>query len=224
MIVLLMQLGNRIRKSSMSKRKCPTRWSLMSDLARDMGMTIPDLKRRLAEKGLVKRIVISDGWRAVKGEWTPDRNTADIPTAKARKSGYAKKRPGVPSKGRRGPFVWNWEKVAKAVGVENVSAIDAMSTKPFYELTDRELEGLKSGMDKFTRMRLAKLREIVQSPDAEKAFPEDETMLASCLRWIGRGLDDKTAIKKVWADKKAQWRYVEVAERHHKTVERLFRD
>ena len=74
---------------------------------------------------------------------------------------------------------------------------------PMHELRLWDFASAKSGRDAFSNMRLPKLLDAVSSQIAEaarQAFPNDDALVAKCLRWHLRGLDSGKAIRKVKTD------------------------
>jgi hypothetical protein len=72
----------------------------------------------------------------------------------------------------------------------------------------QELAAMKSGRDQYSRLRLPELQDRVGEERAEEARVAlgGDAAVASCLRWVLRGLDLDTAIRKVRVDQ-------EIAER-----------
>ncbi len=72
---------------------------------------------------------------------------------------------------------------------------------PMRRLRFRDFTRLKvGGRDKFSNVRLKRLKEMVPDHIEVEAVLEDEKDVASCLRWILRGLPLHKAIRKVKTD------------------------
>ena len=80
--------------------------------------------------------------------------------------------------------------------------IQEIVAAPMSELRFRHFASLKvGGRDRFTPLRLAELRLLVtDSHILDAALDHDETAVASCLRWVLRGLPIDKAIRKVRTD------------------------
>jgi hypothetical protein len=80
--------------------------------------------------------------------------------------------------------------------------IQEIAATPMSELRFRDFANLKvGGRDHFTPLRLAELRRLVtDSQIVDAALDHDESAVASCLRWILRGLPIEKAIRKVRTD------------------------
>ena len=77
--------------------------------------------------------------------------------------------------------------------------IQEIVATPISELSFRDFASLKvGGRDEFTRLRLSQLRQLVADSDIiDAALDHDESAVASCLRWMLRGLTIEKAIRKV---------------------------
>lgn len=85
-------------------RKLSRDWLLISDVCKNLNITIPSLKRILKSEGLIENIVIT---RDLDGK---PHNTADVPTDAAYKKKMVKKKPRIKHKGgQRGPYVWDFD-------------------------------------------------------------------------------------------------------------------
>lgn len=80
--------------------------------------------------------------------------------------------------------------------------IQEIVATPMSELRFRDFANLKvGGRDRFTPLRLADLRTLVpESYVVDAALDQDERAVASCLRWILRGLPLEKALRKVRTD------------------------
>lgn len=80
--------------------------------------------------------------------------------------------------------------------------IQEIVATPMPELRFRDFANLKvGGRDRFTSLRLAELRLLVtDSHILDAALDHDESAVASCLRWMLRGLPIDKAIRKVRTD------------------------
>ena len=80
--------------------------------------------------------------------------------------------------------------------------IQEIVAAPMSELRFRHFASLKvGGRDRFTPLRLAELRRLVtDSQIVDAALDHDESAVASCLRWVLRGLPIDKAIRKVRTD------------------------
>ena len=79
-------------------------------------------------------------------------------------------------------------------------------TKKKTDLNRIPLWRLKSGRDKFSRLKLEQLEKLVSVDDLSLAQREfaNVKLLASCLRWRLRGLQINKAIRKVIRDEEAK--------------------
>lgn len=80
--------------------------------------------------------------------------------------------------------------------------IQEIAATPMSELRFRHFASLKvGGRDQFTPLRLARLKLLVPDSDiVDVALDHDESAVASCLRWMLRGLPIDKAIRKVRTD------------------------
>ena len=80
--------------------------------------------------------------------------------------------------------------------------IQEIIATPMSELRFRHFACLKvGGRDQFTPLRLARLRQLVPDSDiVDVTLDYDESAVASCLRWMLRGLPIDKAIRKVRTD------------------------
>jgi len=90
----------------------------------------------------------------------------------------------------------------KLPGERLTDDFDYILQTPMESLRFGDFAALKSGRDRFSKLRLPALREMV--PDnsftsGTKAFDNDK-QLAACLRWVLRGLPVEKAIRKVKTD------------------------
>lgn len=81
-------------------------------------------------------------------------------------------------------------------------SIDQINAKPMEQLRFKHFANLKSGRDKFSRLKLAQLREMISAEAYEAVVAEfgDGKTAEKCLRWICRGLNSDKAIRKVHTD------------------------
>ena len=77
--------------------------------------------------------------------------------------------------------------------------IQEIVATPMSKLRFRDFANLKvGGRDRFTPLRLAELRLLVTDRHIlDAALDHDETAVASCLRWMLRGLPIEKAVRKV---------------------------
>jgi hypothetical protein len=80
--------------------------------------------------------------------------------------------------------------------------IQEIVATPMPELRFRHFASLKvGGRDQYTPLKLAQLKLLVSDSDiVDVALDHDEKAVASCLRWILRGLPIEKAIRKVRTD------------------------
>lgn len=80
--------------------------------------------------------------------------------------------------------------------------LDRINATSMERLRFRDFSQPKSGRDEFSRLSLARLRELVSRHDAAIVAESFEiaTLQASCLRWRLRGADLDYAIRKVRTD------------------------
>lgn len=85
---------------------------------------------------------------------------------------------------------------------ERSVTVQEIASTPMSELCFRDFANLKvGGRDQFTPLRLEQLRQQVSdSRIVEAALDHDKSAVASCLRWILRGLPLEKAIRKVRTD------------------------
>lgn len=83
----------------------------------------------------------------------------------------------------------------------SVTIQDIVAT-PMSHLTFRDFANLKvGGRDRYTPLRLGELKSLVSdSHIVDAALDHDEKAVASCLRWILRGLPIDKAVRKVRTD------------------------
>lgn len=85
---------------------------------------------------------------------------------------------------------------------ESLSPLQHVIQTPMEHLRFRDFQRLKCGRDEFSKVRLPKLIEQVghDSYSAATAEFDDEKAVASCLRWVLRGLPIGKAVRKVKTD------------------------
>jgi len=85
--------------------------------------------------------------------------------------------------------------------------IESLNKRKVEKLKFKDFANLKTyGMDDFSRMKYEKLADIVEEPNLqtiEQSF-EDEKQRLITLRWVGRGLKVKHAVRKVKTDLEIQ--------------------
>ncbi len=84
----------------------------------------------------------------------------------------------------------------------NSVTIQEIVATPMSNLSFRDFASLKvGGRDRFTPLKLAELQTLVSDSDiVDAALDHDESAVASCLRWMLRGLPIEKAIRKVRTD------------------------
>lgn len=81
------------------------------------------------------------------------------------------------------------------------NALAHIVSTPMRSLRFRDFVGLKvGGCDKYSRIRLSRLKELVPEHAIVAAMIDGDASIASCLRWILRGLSLEKAIRKVKTD------------------------
>ncbi len=83
------------------------------------------------------------------------------------------------------------------------SELDRIISAPLPSLGFKDFLQLKCGRDRFSTLKLAELKTSVPHSDcviASSEFPDDPKAVATCLRWMLRGLPLNKVIRKVRTD------------------------
>jgi ribonuclease HI len=87
--------------------------------------------------------------------------------------------------------------------IQSESEIERIENTPMESLSFKDFLQLKSGRDRFSKMKLADLKTAVSHSDCQSVssvFADDPKAEATCLRWILRGLTAEKAIRKIKTD------------------------
>jgi len=93
------------------------------------------------------------------------------------------------------------------------SILDYVRRTPMEDLRFRHFRRLRCGRDQYSKIRLARLKELVPQHEEVQAALGEERHVASCLRWMLRGLPMEKAIRKVLTDIEISRNAAEAAQR-----------